>query len=337
MIFFLIFCSDSTRNHYPPPEKSDAPEQCKTPTKPFVVKIFYDGNVVLNAGISIENATVTFQKDAGILEIDGITPGWGSLIITENGEERVISFDIDIPNDSPKNVKLQLKIDFINPEYLEKITGQNLFVIVNSSKEFVFYECGGGVDVLEYVFTRERAQADIECMKYLLVPDTIRDFLHRVFISTKKDFSFELEDILLYVYSGVSEGSLFRPLFVEDYDFVECPFLLWRKSWIFNDFCCLLFEGASECGCISSRWDKDICGCGNEVDAVGKRIAVKFGESVIWPGQTVKVGKFVVGAAEATRFKFEGEVEWDLWDSIFGGRKVEKLLDFVSFYMVRVE
>jgi len=210
VLFFLIFCSDSRKNHYPTPEKSEAPEQCKTPTKPFVVKIFYDGNVVLNSRISIENATVTFQKDAGILEIDGITPGWGSLsIITENGERRVISFDIDSPNDSPKNVKLQLKIDFINPEYLEKITGQNLFVIVNSLKEFVFYECGGGVDVLEYVFSRERAQADIECDKDLLVPDTIRDFLHYVIISTQKEF--DLEDILLYFDSGVSEGSFFRP------------------------------------------------------------------------------------------------------------------------------
>ncbi len=327
VFFFLNSCSNSTENHYPPPENSDAPDQCKTLTKPLVVKTFYDGNVVLNSRILIESATVTFQKNSGTLEIDGIAQGDYLIMITGNGEERHIYFD------SPTKIKLQLKIDFINPEYLEKITGQNLFVHVESQRDVVFYECSEGKNLLDYIFGR-KTQCEKEIEKELLVPDTIRDFLHYVIIS-KKSWKFRREDILLYVHSA----GRYQPPFGEIYDSGECPFLLWGESWVFNDFCCLLFEGAKECKCISSEEKimEGICSCQSKGSAVAKKVAVKFGENVIWPGQTVRVGKFVIGLADATRFKFEGEVDEFVWDSIFGGKKIEKLWDFISFYMVKVE
>jgi len=309
VLFFLIFCSDSTKNHYPTPEKSDAPEQCKTPTKPFVVKIFYDGNVVLNSGIDIENATVTFQKNARMLEIEGILWGYSEFVIEKGEGKEVI---IHYYGDPPQKIKLLLQIDFINPEYLEKVTGQNLFVYIIVEETDYFFECVGSWEDCE-----------------TLVPDTLEYFVYEIVIS-KKPIKWipkgdELDDILLLVYSGdYYSAHYLAPWILGNIIDLGCPFLLWRKSWVFNDFCCLLFEGASKCRCISSGWPKEICGCGNEVDAVGKRIAVKFGESVIWPGQTVKVDKFVVGVADATRFKF-------------GGKKIETLWDFISLYMVRVE
>ena len=53
-----------------------------------------------------------------------------------------------------------------------------------------------------------------------------------------------------------------------------------------------VFEGVKECKCISSggKIIEGICSCQNNGGAVAKKIAVKFGENVIWLGQTVKVG-----------------------------------------------
>ena len=144
MLFLLSSCVGSikpiTETNYPTPEKSDAPKQCKIPTKPLVLKLFYKGEVVLNSRIRIENANITFEKKNKTLEIEGVVQNPHSFLVVENGEEmRDISFSSSFTK--PQNVKLLLKIDTINTEYLEKVTGQNLFVEISSSKEFVFYEC----------------------------------------------------------------------------------------------------------------------------------------------------------------------------------------------------
>jgi len=317
--FYSIFLLDSCKNlrensEYTPVEKSDAPEQCKLQTKPLTFKLFYEGKTVVPVLWHwIRNANITFEKRTKMLEIESKGEDIMSaviggkedslLVMGEEGKIEVISYY------NIKKVRLQLKVDFINPEYLEKITGQNLFVWLQSWKGWS--EC----------------HHQEECEELSLVPDTIRDFYYMISIYTKAD-SLSLEDILLYIFGGVGGGLLpyvdFSLEIVDDSG--ECPFLLWRESWVFNDFCCLLFEGASECRCISSERKimEEICSCQNRGNVVAKKVAVKFGQNVILPGQTVKVGKFVVGVADATRFKFEG-------------KKIETLWDFVSFYMVRVE
>ena len=64
----------------------------KLQQKPFVPKVFFNENGILSARIFVESATVTFQKDTGKIDIEGIiTDGVNDFLETASG--KFIRFD----------------------------------------------------------------------------------------------------------------------------------------------------------------------------------------------------------------------------------------------------